>query len=344
MTGPAISHPHFRQFLKVFGAPSAATHPSTPSEGNRDSGDAALPLPPQQIARLEERVVIDTSPDTPATAGQPDKSAVRPEAIKPEMIGLPRPTAEAVLRLQTAGLSASSDFDQVRRASSQQPVGVQSAYVDRHSKPSSTGPRIQISLSHRSAPDGEATEPVRANFRYRITETVSSKRILDVQKPVALDGTPNGQAIDLSQQSALASAAPRAVSEISQLALAFGLLANADLHKRWPVAYFDPRVTERSRVRSLFRKAGDETKKEAPEKEASNGLRAGKMIGIYGPLRRIFERLRFTKMARGKKSSIMLAVSSYAAILDVIARELVDAFSGKEDQEPVTLSERRDRI
>ncbi len=344
MSGPAILHPHFQQFLKVFGAagPSATPLPQHASQGVPLS--SPLPLPPQQVVHLEERVVVDTFVDTALGTGKSEKGATLPEPIKLETIGLPKPTSEAQLRLQNAGFSRAADFDNVRAAGLIQAEGLPSLPAGRPERPSTQSSRIQFSLTHRSAPDLDVHEMAKSMSVHGLQSDAVPRRILDIRKPVALDSTLANQVADIDPVMPISVPPVRAIAEISQLALAFGLLANADLHKRWPVAYFDPRVTERSRIRSLFRKADDAAKTEDGEKDGRKGLQAGKMIGISGPVRRIFERLRSTKMARGKKSAIMLAVSSYAAILDVIAQELVEAFSGKDKQDTMPLNERRDRI
>ena len=101
---------------------------------------------------------------------------------------------------------------------------------------------------------------------------------------------------------------------------------------------------DRSQIRSFLKKTADDDEEDDSRGQKLKGLRAGKMISISGAVRRIFERLRHVKLTRGKKTAVMLAVSSYAAILDVIAQELVEAFKSGGDKETSTHPDRRDRI
>jgi hypothetical protein len=344
MSGPVIPHTHLQQFLKVFGTPSSAIANPPPSANGRDTLPTPLPVAPQSMVHLEERVVVDAFFDKTSAADHNEASGSLNDRVKPELIGLPKPTPEIQSRLLSAGFSGSSDFDQVRTANLHQADNGRKAYAERQDRPSSSSPRIQLSLTHRSTPDAEMHGIESSSSVHGLQEDITSKRVQGVKQIMALDSASRNPIAEMGATAGTTFPAFRSISEISQLALAFGLLANADLHKRWPVAYFDPRVVEKSRIRSLFRKPEEGKKSDGSNKGEAKGLRSGRMIGISGPIRRIFERLRQTKLARGKKTAVMLAVSSYAAILDVIAHELVDAFSGKAENESISLPERRDRI
>lgn len=343
MAGPIFSHAHIQQFLKIFGAPAPITEKISSSD-NLNITEPSSPSP-QQITRIEERLVVDQLIDASSAFGGNDRSElIRPVsyALKPETVGLPKPTAEAQARLINAGLSGLPDFDRLKSTTLNQPNSPPS-FGDRREKTVSSGPRIQLSLTNRSAPEAD----IHDGRHDQLSETRAPERlqrVSGVNRSMALDSASRNKLAELDPLTGSNIQAPRPIAEISQLALAFGLLANADLHKRWPTAYFDPRMMDRSQIRSFLKKTEEDDEENAFEGEKLKGLRAGKLIGISGAVRRIFERLRDVKLTRGKKTAVMLAVSSYAAILDVIAQELVETFKARDDQETSTQSEPRNRI